>query len=227
MGLDIVLQFFAALFAIINPLGKIPIWAKLSGKEDESVRRPLTEMIVATAAAVLLVTLFFGKHILGVFGIDMASFRIGGGIVILLFGLAMLNGNLITINVEDTNEENRFFRIKKRFHELAVPVATPLIAGPGAISTVLIYANQSQSFFDSLYLAAVVVLVMAGVMLVLMWSNKIQAFLGETTLEVATRIFGLILTAIAAQLIVEGLAEVFPQWIDQTSPLFHSREIKA
>ena len=218
-------QFFMALFAVVNPLGKIPLWIEATEDKGKEVRVRLILYVVLTAVAILATMSILGKQILNVFGISIASFRIGGGIIILLMGLSMIKGEVTSIDKEKGKEKgNVKSQAKKRFKSIVFPIAFPLIAGPGSITTVLLYSNRASGLLDYIALVTVVMLTLTIVGFLFFCSYKIEDVIGELTLGILTRIFGLILAAIAVQLIVEGLGVVFPAWLDSSSPLIEDIE---
>ena len=213
-------DFALALIAILNPLGKIPLWVEASADCDAPVRRRLAAFVTATATLLLLAFLFFGRQILDFLGLDLPSFRVGGGIVILLIGLDMLRGQAIDIDRSETSDgDDAYERAKARFRDIVVPIAMPILAGPGSITTVLLFGYRAENWTDRLLLAAVLVALMSLVLALLMLGDRIEAAVGTLVLRVQTRIWGLLLTAIAVQLIVVGLGESFPAWLEPNSPI--------
>lgn len=213
-------NFALALIAILNPLGKIPIWVEASEGCDAPVRRRLAVFVTGTATLVLLAFLLFGREILDFLGLDLPSFRVGGGIIILLIGLDMLRGRAVNVEQQEGDVgDDAYDRAKARFRDVVVPVAIPILAGPGSITTVLLFGYRAQSWPDKLLLVAVLVGLMLLVLGLLLLGHRIQATVGDLVLRVQTRIWGLLLTAVAVQLIVVGLGESFPAWLEPNSPI--------
>lgn len=213
-------NFALAMVAILNPLGKIPIWVEASEDCDPPVRWRLAAFVTGTATLVLLVFLFFGREILEFLGLDLPSFRVGGGIVILLIGLDMLRGQAVNVDQNAADDgDDAYDRAKARFRDVVVPVAIPILAGPGSITTVLLFGYRAQDWPDRLLLAGVLLGLMLVVLVLLLLGHRIQAAVGDLVLRVQTRIWGLLLTAIAVQLIVVGLGESFPAWLEPSSPI--------
>ena len=215
MQWSLALNFFIALLAIANPLGKVPLWVEAAGDELPSVRWRLAVLLVATATVILWLFLVFGASILNAFDIELASFKVGGGVVILVIGMQMLNGRILELPTREENAEDTpaFVEAQLRYREVVVPMAVPMIAGPGAITTVIIYGTSAEGPINLALLSGVLAVVM-GVMLVLMLLGvQIRRLIGYLPLNVTMRLFGLILAAIAAQLIIEGLGQSFPAWI--------------
>jgi len=213
-------SFLIALLAIANPLGKIPVWVQACGSNPPAVRRRLAVLVTGTAFAILCGALLLGREVLEVFSLDLVAFRIGGGIVILLIGIGMLRGEAIAVDTGGESEGgDAFERAKARFRDILVPMAIPILAGPGTITTCIVYGWRAGNWLDRAALGGVLLAVMLVVFLALLAAHRIQALVGDMALEVQTRLFGLILVAIAAQLIVEGLGEAFPSWLTPGSPI--------
>ena len=177
-------------------------------------------MVTGTATGLLLLFLFFGQSILDFLGLDVPSFRVGGGIIILLIGIDMLRGSAVNIDSNArASGEDALDKAKARFRDIVVPVAIPILAGPGSITTVLLFGIRANDWTDRLLLGGLLTGVMALVLVLLLAGPRIQALLGSLALSVQTRIWGLLLTAIAAQMILVGLGESFPAWLEPGSPL--------
>ena len=132
MEITLIRNFLLAMVAIVNPLGKIPIWIEASEGCDAPVRIRLALLVTGTATVLLLAFLFFGQSILDFLGLDVPSFRVGGGIVILLIGIEMLRGKAVDIDSNaGKNEDGALDQAKARFRDIVVPVAVPILAGPG------------------------------------------------------------------------------------------------
>ena len=217
-------NFAIALLAIINPIGKIPLWLDASGDQHKDVQNRLAALVVMTSGIILLLFLFFGKYILNFFSIDLASFKIGGGILILQLGLSMLRGNAVNIEKEEFDEDTGVMeRVKSRFRQVVIPMAVPMIAGPGSITTVIIFGSRTGSLVDYAALGGVVLIALISIYFIMISGSNIKKLTGELPLMVVTRLFGLILIAIAVQLMVEGLGEVFPSWMESNGSVPQSQ----
>jgi multiple antibiotic resistance protein len=220
MEISLIRNFLLAMVAILNPLGKIPIWVEASEGCDGPVRTRLALMVTGTATVLLLIFLFFGQSILSFLGLDLPSFRVGGGIIILLIGIEMLRGRAVNIDGKTrARDGDALGRAKARFRDIVVPVSIPILAGPGSITTVLLFGIRADEWPDRLLLGGLLVGIMLLVLILLLAGQRIQGLLGSLVLSVQTRLWGLLLTAIAAQMILVGLGESFPAWLDPGSPL--------
>jgi multiple antibiotic resistance protein len=213
MNLDLISNFVIALLAIVNPVEKIPLWVEASKGGSREFRWRLAGLIILSSAVILLIFLFLGRQLLIQLHIELASFKIGGGLILLQFGFSMLRGKAVKISGDDNNESDDLnSSVLKRFQEVFIPIGVPVIAGPGAITTVIIYGYQSDSFLTSSLLSLAVLGVLGLLFFTLITGHAIQKITGDLSLNLVSRIFGMILIAISVQFMVEGLTEVFPGW---------------
>lgn len=212
-------NFLFAMIAIVNPLGKIPIWVDASRGCDAATRLRLAIFVTLTALGLLLLFLLFGQSILGFLGIDVPAFRVGGGVIILLLGIDMLRGQAVDVDGGDEEDgEDAFDRAKSRFRQIVVPMAVPILAGPGSITTAILFGSGVEDWRTRGILSGMLIAIMLIVLVILLLGRRIQAAVGDMVLTVQTRIWGLLLTAIAAQLILVGLGESFPSWLHGSLP---------
>lgn len=200
------LKIFIGIIAILNPLGAIPIYLSLTAHHSEHDKRQVAFAAARGAAVILLVTLFFGELILSVFGISVNSFRVGGGILILLMAISMLHAQ--TSPAKNTEAERQ--EAQRKESVAIVPLAMPILAGPGAISSIILYGNRAEGWQHDLIVAGEIVLVGCIIALLLAVSGKIARQLGQTGMNIITRVMGLILAAIAVEFISMGLKGLFP-----------------
>jgi len=199
-------KFFVALLAIVNPVGTIPIFINLTANQDAPSRNKNGALASFSMGIILLVVLFSGEAILQFFGISVDSFRVGGGILILLMALSMLNAKMS--NVKQTKEEE--LDSAERDSVAVVPLGTPLLAGPGAISTVILYAQRYTSVIHYLYLFGAIVLLVCLTALLFRMAPTIARLLGKTGINIVTRLMGLIMAAMGVEFIANGLKQLFP-----------------
>jgi multiple antibiotic resistance protein len=212
-------KFFIAITAVTNPMGKVPLWIRSAGTEDRAIQRRIASYITLTGGAILLLMLLFGTQILNLLSIDLASFKVGGGIVVLLLGVGMLHGEIKGLHVDQIDESDPRRRAKIRFREFVVPLAVPAIAGPGSMTTTMIYGARATGWLDYLIMAAILVGVCSVTYLIFAYSPQIRRYVGDTALDVQTRLFGLVLVAFAAQIMLEGLGQVYPMWLSPASDI--------
>lgn len=199
------LRFFVTLAAVLDPFLAVPIFLALTAARGEAERRNLVRVVAITVFAVLAVAAVLGEQLLLLIGASLAAFRVGGGLVLLLMALAMLNAQ--AGGVRQSQDEAR----ELQSGELSgvVPIAVPLLAGPGAISTTIIAAQAG----GAAHLGAIIgciLLVCALTWIVLSLAHPIGARMGTTGLNIATRLLGLLLAALAIQTMAEGLRQLFP-----------------
>jgi multiple antibiotic resistance protein len=200
------LHILTALFVIVNPLGAIPLFITYTRDQAPAERRRTARSTAVAVGVVLVLSIFIGDHLLQFFGIGIPSFRVGGGILILLMAIAMLNAN--SIAARHTPEEVR--EIEDKENVAVVPLGIPMLAGPGAISTTIIYAHKAQTPLDFAALVISAVLVACAVAVALYLAEPIAKKLGRTGINIATRIMGLILAAVAVEFIAGGIFQLLP-----------------
>ena len=199
----------ASLFVIANPLGATSLFMSLTNRQTAEQRTRTARVTATTVAVVLITAVFVGEALLRFFGIRMASFRAGGGILILLMAIAMLQAwPSPTHHTPEETEETEEAAMKGGV--AVVPLGIPLVAGPGAISTVIIYADQAATWFDTVFLVLTVLFVAGSVWIALRLSDRVRSILGTTGINIVTRLLGLILAAVGVEFIVDGLAQFFP-----------------
>jgi MarC family membrane protein len=200
-------KLLVALWALVHPLGAIPIFLSLT--EHRPAERRHIGFVAATAVGVVLIAcVFIGQALLQAFGIHIPSFRIAGGLLILFVALAMMQTpghgtQVVPVDAQGATPKNSV---------AVVPLVIPILAGPGAISTVIVYAHQSTSLGHHLLICAIIVAVAASTLVVLRLAVTIASLIGPTGMQVFTQIMGLLIAAIAVEFITQGLAAIFPGW---------------
>ena len=201
------INFFVALFAILNPLGNLPIFIGATAKEKPGVQRAMAVLLSLFIAVFLLIFLFTGEFVLNSFGISIPAFRIAGGIIILLMGIGMIRGHTATVHTDSgaVVKGGNYEIAELKLSNVLVPLGVPIFVGPGSISTIVVYANKATGFADLIGMAALIVLSTLLVLVILLAGRWIGRLLGKQGLDIATRILGLILCAIAIQFILAGI----------------------
>lgn len=199
-------KFLAGLLAIVNPVGAVPIFVGLTGNQSRAERHRSSDYAAATVAVVLGLALLFGEALLRLFGISIASFRVAGGLLVLLIAISMLQARMSP--AKQTQEEVR--EAAEKATVAVVPLGVPLLAGPGAMSTVILYAHRDGSALHYLLIAVEIVLVAAVVRAAFRLGPLILEHMGRTGINVLTRIMGLIMAAIGVEFIANGLRELLP-----------------
>lgn len=208
-------NFFVALFALIDPVGNIPLFAAATVGIADGPRRRIAVYISIFAFGFLTFFYFTGVGLLQYFGISMPAFRIAGGIMLFLLGLDMAR-NDFTANLEPAAGPGDLEAVKnparyarKHFERLIVPFGMPLLIGPGAISAVIIYAAETAHDGWSGRIAgiAAIAAISLTVMVAFVLAGIISKALGKIGMTIVVRILGLILCALAVQFVIVGLAD--------------------
>ena len=199
-------QFTISLFAILSPFAAIPIFLILTEGSSEAEKVHVVTVATATVAIVLTGAAIAGQAILAVLDTSLAAFQVGGGIVLMMLAFAMLKAE--TSSVQHRPEEAA--RPATTASIGVIPLGLPLLAGPGSISAVIIEMNRGAGLAHAAMVIGCILIVCAGNWLILRLSEPIGNRLGQTGLDIMTRLFGLILTAIAVQYIATGLRALFP-----------------
>lgn len=206
MDFSLYLKFFIGLVAIINPLGLLPVFVSLTSHQTPAERLRTNTTANFAVMIILWVSMFFGQMILDVFGISIASFRIAGGSLITLIAWSMLQGKLGEVR---HNKEEKGELVAKESIAV-VPLALPLMAGPGAISSTIVYASQFNSVTQLAGLSLVVVAFALFSWLVFRAAPLLFRLMGKTGINVVTRIMGLIMMSLGIEIIVAGVKHMFP-----------------
>lgn len=205
------LLFFASLFSIVNPFSAIPTFVSLTGGIAPRERRVMITQTAAAVFVILVFSYFTGQGLLRFFSISVASLRVAGGAVIFSMAWSMLQARVSP--QKQTEEEREEADNEAGDRSIAfVPLAMPLLAGPGSISLMIIAAGQSDGIVDHALVVAAALLLAVLAWLILQAAGPIASALGRTGMNVATRFMGLILAATAVEFITSGLASIFPGW---------------
>lgn len=195
-----------SLIAVVNPLGALPVFLSTADKNNPDADMRTIKRASISVALVLLISAWSGEALLGFFGITIDAFRVGGGLLILLMGITMLHGQ--QSSVTHCPDEDEATDCKDDVS--VVPLAIPLMAGPGAISLVILDAHKINTWQGEMLLALAILSVAAIVWLVLLVAEKMQDKLGVIGLNIVTRLMGLLLAAIGVQFISDGIKQLLP-----------------
>lgn len=205
---DIINDFFhfsIAVLSVLNPIGIIPVFLALTaGYSPEKLKG----IIISCALSVtigLIISAFLGNYILKFFGISLSAFQIAGGILISLNALSMLSGKLTPSKMNQKEIEKQ----KDTENIGLIPLAIPLLLGPGTISTVILYTKPFKTFQE--WGMSLVVFLSMGVVVYLTqaFAKRIKGFLGDVGLNALTRIMGIILLAVGTEFIISAIKESF------------------
>jgi multiple antibiotic resistance protein len=197
-----------ALLAIVNPIGAVPFFIHFTQTFTTAQRRRTMRISAFSAFVVIAVSAVAGLQIIQFFGISLASFQVGGGTLLLISSLAMLNAQPAETKASDLDEGND--KIDAGASIAVVPLTIPLLTGPATISTMVIYAEKSRQLWHIAVLVGYGVVIGLVTYAVFAASGRIAKFLGQTGINVMTRLMGLILAAMAVELLADGLVKLFP-----------------
>lgn len=208
-------KILISLIVIVNPIGAIPIFVSLTGHQASRERKRTVLISAVAVALVLMGACLLGNTILQFFGITIGSFRVGGGILLILLAVSMFHAK------QDASKHlpEEEAEAGEKADVAVVPLAIPLLSGPGAISTVIIFSQQLPGPTHSGLIILACLLASVVVWTVLRLAIVISAKLGKTGINIITRLMGLILAATAVEFIVSGLKELIPALSAGTMPM--------
>lgn len=198
------------MLAITNPIGNLAIFISLvSGRSLKEKKK--TAINAAFAIFIILVIIVWaGTYVLSFFGISPAAFETAGAIIILLLGLSMLHGHDDKVghsSMHHSEEEQKSAR--KKDSVAVVPLAIPLVAGPGAITTIIIHTHALHSLMDKVVVSGICAILSIILFVCFYFSNIISKIVGVNGIKIATRIMGIVLSAIAIQMLSGGIIGLF------------------
>ncbi|MFL0412784.1 MarC family protein [uncultured Sphingomonas sp.] len=201
--IELFISSFITFFVVIDPPGCAPIYAGLTATANAVQRRAMAIRAVGVASAILLVFALFGEKLLKGLGIDLASFRIAGGIMLFLIALEMVfekrtqrrEDRAASVTAEEAEDVSIF------------PMAMPMIAGPGSIASVMLLMARNDGLQQSLVVLGALGLVLALTLVALMAAGPLMRMLGHKIEVVITRLLGVLLAALAVQFVIDGIKE--------------------
>lgn len=197
-----------ALLAIVNPIGVVPFFIHFVQDLSPEQRRHTVRVSSLTAFLVISISALAGLKVLDFFNISLASFQVGGGVLLLISALQMLNARPAESRPEDLSEGQA--KLSSGASIAVVPLTIPLLTGPATISTMVIYADKTRHWWELGVLVGYGVVVGLVTYLVFSASGRIARVLGQTGINIMTRLMGLILAALAVELLQDGLVKLFP-----------------
>jgi multiple antibiotic resistance protein len=193
---------FVTFFVVIDPPGCAPIFASLTAGTDAKHRRAMALRSVAIASGILLFFALFGEDLLDALGVSLAAFRIAGGIMLFLIALEMV------FERRQARRESRADEVKAtpEHDDISVfPMAIPMIAGPGSIASIMLLMARSNGLNQSLVVMGALAAILVLTLLALLAAGPLMRFLGHRVEAMITRILGVILAALAAQFVIDGI----------------------
>ncbi len=196
------------LFAIVDPIGTLPFFVALTEGFDEADRKVMVRRSVLVCAGVLGGFALVGRFLFTAFGFTLGAFEIAGGIILFLIAYDMLHGELTRTKITTADRDEA---IARRDELSVVPIGIPLLAGPGAISTVMIYEGEAGGDpFTILGAFVAIAIVAVATFIVLHFGQRILRSIGRVGIMALTRILGLVLAAVGVQFVVYGVIAVLP-----------------
>lgn len=213
MNLSLQLSFATTLFALLNPLGILPIFIGYTAQERRGVQRWLALFLALTVWFLLILFLVTGAALLKFFGISIDAFQIAGGILLLLIGINIVTGSSSQIAKEVVNQdlENDWQQAKSVYRKIVIPLAMPLLVGPGVIANVILHASQAEATHQNHLLIgfSIVIGIVAFLTFAIFLSGRwLQRLLGDVGLGILTRILGLLVASIGVQFMISGITNV-------------------
>src|SRR5215475_13900993 len=208
MGADwsLGLTFFVTLFSVLNPTHAVPLYLSMVGRPTPATNRRVASIAALTVLIALMVALLVGERLLAFFGITIWAFQVGGGVLILMMGMDMVRGQVspAKTTAEETEEVAQWNSIA------VVPLGIPILAGAGSLSTVIVFAHHARGW-DQWSLLVVGILVNSALTYIfLALSTRLYQWLGQTGVNVVSRLMGMILVAMAVQFMANGVGGLFP-----------------
>ncbi len=214
MQFNELVNYFISILVLCSPFSALPALIGLThGMSDDEKKR--TGLIAGAAVGVILIAMtWIGGPLLNFLGISVPAFQVAGGFVVFMLAMSMLNAE--TSRIKQTTEDQKEARYR---HSIAiVPLAIPIMAGPGAISAVIVAVNSHPGIMNQVYYScgAIVVALVLGV--TLYFCTKFEKMLGQTGINIVNRIAGLILSAMAVQTLSKGIIGLFPFLAERSMP---------
>jgi multiple antibiotic resistance protein len=197
-----------ALLAIVNPIGVVPFFLHFTQNFDAAQRRRTIQISSLAACCVIALSALAGLKIIEFFGISIASFQVGGGTLLLISALSMLNAQPAESKPSDMADGSA--KVDAGASIAVVPLTIPLLTGPATISTMVIYAEKTRHWWEQAVLVGYGVVIAVVTFLAFSAAGRIAKVLGKTGINVMTRLMGLMLAAMAVELLADGLLKLFP-----------------
>ena len=200
------LKIFVAVLVIVDPFAVLPLFVILTANASKAERERTAHTASIAVAIVLTLATLFGASLLAFFGISIASFKVGGAILILLMAVAMME--VKPVRAKQTPEEA--VEAEEKESIAVVPLAIPLLAGPGAISTTIIYATAAPGAAHRTVIVGACLLVAGITWITLRLGTPLVKLLGTTGMNIAIRLMGLLLAAVAVEIFASGIVTLLP-----------------
>lgn len=210
-NMSLIIHTIVSLFAVMNPIGNVPIFLSLTESNSVEEKRAIARKSVLATVTILITFMLVGNLIFHLFDITIEAFRITGGI--LIFGIAynLIHGKQSKIH---SLHENEHEESKAKDDVSITPLAIPIFAGPGTIATVMALAAGEHHWENTLFVFLGLLVIALVTFVIMFYSSYIQDYLGQTGMNVITRIMGLLLAVIAVQMMINGLLSLIKPYIN-------------
>lgn len=207
---ELFLSAFITMFVVIDPPGCAPIYAGLTKGATQLQRRNMAIRATMIAGAILLIFALFGEALLGALHIELDSFRIAGGLMLFLIALDMVFEKRTQRREERAEKLAAQAALTPEIEDVSVfPMAMPMLAGPGAIASIMLLMSESQGTAGTLVVLAALLVVLLMTMAALVAAGPLMKLFGDRVEAVITRLLGVLLAALAAQYVIDGLKSTF------------------
>lgn len=211
-------KLILAFMVLINPFGALSIYLDLTRNLSKRERRKVAQMASITVMIVITAFGLTGGTILKLFGISFGAFQVGGGILILMIAISLMNSGTNPAKPDVGTDESNDITVRPKPEQsiaaiAVVPLAIPIMIGPGGISTVIIYASAAKNYRDTLIILAAGLIISLICYTVLVAAASVSKKLGDTGLTILNRVMGMLLAAVSVEIIVAGLKALFPQLV--------------
>jgi multiple antibiotic resistance protein len=198
---------FIGFFAILNPIGNMPVFLTMVGNADPKIIRKVARRAVSAAFVIIAIFCLFGHIIFKLFNITLPAFQIAGGIIVFFIGYNQLQDKI------SRAQKSKIEDVEASYEDMAIsPLGIPLLAGPGTISTAMNFVGQGNSFLNTILIIIVFAVVCVITYFMFMLSKRIADKLTPSLIKAISRIMGLILAVIAIQMVINGIFNVIKEY---------------
>ena len=199
-------KIFIALLVLVNPIGAIPIFIGLTPDASAQERKRIAKTASIAVAVIILTFVALGDSLIRLLGISMGSFQVGGGILVMMISLSMMNA--APTATKTTRQETE--EAGGRANIAVVPLALPLLTGPGTISTVIIYSGHAHGWWAYLSLVICALLIALACYVAMIAATPVSRMLGQTGINIVNQVMGMLLAALSVENIADGAEKLFP-----------------
>jgi multiple antibiotic resistance protein len=203
-------KILLAFLVLINPLAALTIYLDATADYTRAERRAVARICAISVFIIMVIFTLTGQYILKGLGISIGAFQVAGGLLVFMIALSLINNSNKPIKPKVGIEENAALQTSNKSSIGVVPLAMPMVIGPGGISTVVIYASSSQTYIHTLSIIAASLIISIICYLTLRAGNQVSRYLGNTGMSILNRVMGLLLAAVAVEIMATGLKAIFP-----------------